>query len=96
MVSVNVNVSANEFAETMDLISELPGIVSQIESCNFSCEAGSIEMNKSFIRLKEILSNIESGLTQRTPDAANSTVCASCWQRNGNHLASCKHWTPRR
>ncbi len=33
---------------------ELPEIIEQLESCNFECEAGPLELNMAFIRLKFI------------------------------------------
>ena len=43
------------FHTTISILSELPKIIEQLESCNYMCEAGTLENNVGFLRLKQIM-----------------------------------------
>ena len=66
--TVNVNLKISDFLEVNNLLAELPEIVRQLESCGYECQAGKLEMNTAFIRMKEVLAELESGLTPHVLD----------------------------
>lgn len=45
--------------DTNNFQNNLPEIIKQLESCGYSCEAGSLENNLAFIELKRMAGNLE-------------------------------------
>ena len=93
--TVNLNLKISDFLEVNNLLAELPQIVSQLESCGYECQAGRLEMNTAFIRMKEVLSELESGLTTRAVDAADPWGCGCGYRNNGFHKVCGGCGTPR-